>query len=484
MDGNPLYPTLFNNQKMSVRLLREEVKTTFGIVVSMSPCRRAKKYALSLFEGTVVENYARIWSYCKDIKRSNLGSTIKIYVDAMPDGKNYFSKIYICFDALKQGCRGGCRRIINLDGCFMKSFSSNRKWFIENLFEDLQCWNEGSGLVLISDQHKGLVEAVKEVFPIAEHRQCARHIYANFRNKFSGVKFKNLFWRASKAKNAAHFNIVMKEIEKLNPKAVNHLMDKDPKTWSLVFFRVHNSSCESMENGFSESFNSVILDARKKPIIIMLEDIRIYVMQRIVSMKLIGQGWNRYSVCPNIKTRLSILQYDQRYWQVVSCGGMKFERRKMDESYIVDVTNKECNCRLWQLNGYGCVHSVATLAYLNIIPDGLYVDPLYLGAFFNNSYKQSISGMNGMDMWPSTDFIPPLPPLKRRMPSKPTMKRIRDACERSGKHMKGHNKTTCTQVLRPPKTNVTKKQKIMQTQESVNMQGGGEDAVMGDVVEP
>ncbi|CAH1448788.1 unnamed protein product [Lactuca virosa] len=29
------------------------------------------------------------------------------------------------------------------------------------------------------------------------------------------------------------------------------------------------------------------------------------------------------------------------HWQVVSCGGMKFETRKMDELYIVDVTKKE-----------------------------------------------------------------------------------------------------------------------------------------------
>ncbi|CAI9288460.1 unnamed protein product [Lactuca saligna] len=59
----------------------------------------------------------------------------------------------------------------------------NWKWFVENLAEDLQCWNDGSGLTLIYDQHKGLVEAVYEVFPIAEHRQCARHIFANFRKR-------------------------------------------------------------------------------------------------------------------------------------------------------------------------------------------------------------------------------------------------------------------------------------------------------------
>ena len=114
---------------------------------------------------------------------------------------------------------------------------------------------------------------------------------------------------------------------------------------------------------------------------------------------------------------------------------MKFITRKIDESYIVDVRKKECICRLWQLNENGYVHSVATLTYLNITPDGAYVDPLYLGAFFHNTYKQSISGMNEMSMWHFTNFLPPLPPLKRRMPGRPTMKRIWDASERFGKHM-------------------------------------------------
>ncbi|XP_023749693.3 uncharacterized protein LOC111897972 [Lactuca sativa] len=116
--GTHFTQQFFNNQKMSVRL--EEVKTTFGIVVSMSECKRAKKYALSLVEGTVAKNYARLWSYGEENKRSNPGSTIKIYVDTMLDGKNYFSNIYICFATVIEGWKGGCRRIINLDGCFSK----------------------------------------------------------------------------------------------------------------------------------------------------------------------------------------------------------------------------------------------------------------------------------------------------------------------------------------------------------------------------
>ncbi|GJT95846.1 multidrug resistance-associated protein 5 [Tanacetum coccineum] len=48
---------------------------------------------------------------------------------------------------------------------------------VENMWrEDLGC-SRGNRLTLMSDQHKGLIEAVKDVMPNAEHRKCARHIY-------------------------------------------------------------------------------------------------------------------------------------------------------------------------------------------------------------------------------------------------------------------------------------------------------------------
>ncbi|CAH1426522.1 unnamed protein product [Lactuca virosa] len=99
-------------------------------------------------------------------------------------------------------------------------------------------------------------------------------------------------------------------------------------------------------------------------------------------------------------------------------------------------------------------------------------------------------------MWPSTYLIPPLPPLKRRMPGRPTIKRRRDASERMGKHTvskagkkvscsickeKGHNKATCSKGVGTSKQNGTKKQKTIPTQESVNVAtGDGDDEVMVD----
>lgn len=130
---------------------------------------------------------------------------------------------------------------------------------------------------------------MKEILPTAEHRQCARHIVANFRKRFSGVHYETMFWKASKASNRNLFNAVMKEIEVLNPTAFAYLMETNPKSWNRAFFQ-EGKICDVVENGLSESFNSVIRDARKKPIITMLEEIRLYVMERIYNLKIKGSS--------------------------------------------------------------------------------------------------------------------------------------------------------------------------------------------------
>ena len=95
----------------------------------------------------------------------------------------------------------------------------------------------------------------------------------------------------------------------------------------------------------------------------------------------------------------------------------------------------------------------------------------------------TIHGMNGSSLWPVTNYIPPLPPLKRRMPGRPTVKRRRDASERNGSHtvprtgkkvtcsickQQGHNKSSCPVAEGPKKMSAKRKVDVKMTQESVN----------------
>ncbi|CAI9270023.1 unnamed protein product [Lactuca saligna] len=137
---------------------------------------------------------------------------------------------------------------------------------------------------------QGLVEATKEILPYVEHRQCVRHIYANFRKVYSGIQFRNMFWAASKSTTEGDFKINM---------------DRD-KTLSE-------------ENRIVECFNAVIVDARKKPLLAILEEIRLYMMERT--------------------------------WYAVPSGVNSYEIRNGFQSYGVDLEDHYFSCRLWEIAG-------------------------------------------------------------------------------------------------------------------------------------
>nr|GEY63742.1 pentatricopeptide repeat-containing protein [Tanacetum cinerariifolium] len=103
------------------------------------------------------------------------GFTEKLGVTVNPDDKTYFDRFHVSFAGLEDRWNAWCRKVITLDGYFLKS---------PNQEEDLGCSRE-NGLTLMSDHHKGLIEAGKDVMPNAKHRQFARHIYENFKKHYS-----------------------------------------------------------------------------------------------------------------------------------------------------------------------------------------------------------------------------------------------------------------------------------------------------------
>ncbi|CAI9270069.1 unnamed protein product [Lactuca saligna] len=92
---------------------------------------------------------------------------------------------------------------------------------------------------------------------------------------------------------------------------------------------------------------------------------------------------------------------------------------------------------------------------------------------FRKAYTYRIAPMNSSDMWPETNYTPPLPPINRRMPGRPTTKMKKSTTKNTGTHGVskagkkircsickeiGHNKATCPQ-RRPQKLNVKKQKK-------------------------
>ncbi|KAJ9553440.1 hypothetical protein OSB04_017485 [Centaurea solstitialis] len=426
--------------------IAELVLKKYKCQVTPSICSRARSWAINEYEKSLEEHYGMLRAYGDELLRSNPGSTVKLDVTVNPDEKNYFDRIYVCLHGLKEGWKRGCRRVIALDGCFLKGAcggelltaigrdgnnhifpvawavvnvenKDNWTWFINLVGEDLDIVN-GEGLTLISDQHKGLVQAVKDIMPNAEHRQCARHIYENFIKVYSGVEFRNLFWRASKASYPQLFESVMKEIRLANPNAHKYLMEREPKTWSREYFEV-NRGCDSVENGFSECFNFVLLKVRHKPIITMLEAIRTILMERMNTMRRISESWID-DICPSIKKKLDYAKDQQRLG---------------NDAFIVNEESKTCTCRMWQLSGLPCHHAVAALFYIHKHLED-YVPSWFRKSMYKVAYNHQLLPVQGMNQWKTNDLNKPLPPKPKRMPGRPKKQRKKEIHEPSPHHGK------------------------------------------------
>ncbi|KAH1063293.1 hypothetical protein J1N35_028280 [Gossypium stocksii] len=270
---------------------------------------RAKIRALELVQGNQKAQYTNIYDYLLELRRSNPGTTTICKLDY-----RLFQRLYICLEACKSRWLTSCRRIIGLDGCWLKGYygghlltaigvdandciypvafavveSENKQswfWFLELLQRDLEI-NNSYNICFMSNKQKGLIEVVSLLFPDAEVRNCARHIYNNFKNMggFRGQVMHLTYWKAAKVTFPRQFEEAMSKIRSLLELAEAWPRDKDPRIWSKAHFSTRYKFDLPLNNN-SECFNKIVLEARDKPILTMLEIIKRKVITRLVSMR-------------------------------------------------------------------------------------------------------------------------------------------------------------------------------------------------------
>ncbi|KAH7861551.1 hypothetical protein Vadar_027631 [Vaccinium darrowii] len=245
-------------QQPNIKLtqIQEKVHGKYVLHISRSKAYRAKRVAMDQVEGSHKDQYAALWDYCHELRRSNPGTTVKLMVKGYKEGEvrgeqpgkdiqPTFQRLYICFEACKRGFQS-CRPVIGIDGCHLKGpyggillaavgrdpnkeyfpiafavvEAENKdswSWFISLLLEDLG--NERI-YTWTSDQQKGLDTTLKELQPGCEHRFCCRHLYNNFRKKHPGLLIREHFWKAAYATYPRHFERIMAELKTIDSEAV------------------------------------------------------------------------------------------------------------------------------------------------------------------------------------------------------------------------------------------------------------------------
>ncbi|KAK8549320.1 hypothetical protein V6N13_008996 [Hibiscus sabdariffa] len=208
-------------------------------------------------------------------------------------------------------------------------------WFVQLLGEDLDL-NNSYHICFMLNRQKGLKEALAEYFPYYELRFCVRHLY----NNFKGKALKDSFWKAATSIYKREFQVALAKIESLSPQAFEWLKNVDPKFWSKSPFSTR-SKCDMLLNNLYESFNKCVLEARSKPIIIMLEGIQTKIMNKIAKKKAEADKWTGV-LCPKIQKKLeAATEMSNRKWDLtgIPCPhaiSVILMREQRLESYVDD----------------------------------------------------------------------------------------------------------------------------------------------------
>ncbi|XP_077215851.1 uncharacterized protein LOC143850494 [Tasmannia lanceolata] len=355
--------------------------------------------------GGYVEQYARVWDYCDLVRSRSLGSCVKLKVerpslDVMPT----FQRLYVSLHAMRQGFLAGCGPFIDLDVCHLKGpwggqilsavgkdaneqmfpiayavveveLKDSWTWFLTTLLNDIGSV-ESHGWTFITDRQKGLVEIFEDILPTDDHRFCVRHMCNNFKAEFKGKILKDTMWSAAYATTSIEFQNKMEEMD--------------------------------------------------KPIITLLETIRRLLMGRFQRQSEI----DKYEgpICPKIQEKLEKIKVVACDCHVEWSGGEEYEVQRNGKQYVVNLAQKCCGCRSWDLTGIPCIHAVASIFYQKERVEN-FVHPYYHTDAFRRSYREIIHPMQSIKQWPRVDMDPVQPPPVRRPPGRPKKSRRRDADE-------------------------------------------------------
>ncbi|OMO57550.1 Zinc finger, PMZ-type [Corchorus olitorius] len=215
--------------------------------------------------------------------------------------------------------------------------------------------------IKIARRTVGLKRAVSEEIPRAEHRNCARHVFANWIGRTLDRSYEQAYWGIVKAGTEEECQAKVDSLIAKNDTVGKELMqdDKNPRAWSRAFYGEH-AKCDMVDNNICESFNSILLEARTKSIITMLEQIREETQKRIEAKRIFCSKW-KHNYAPLIKKKFDERKKEAREWKMVSYGVNGVEMKKGRMCYIVKLDRRTCSCRYWQISGIPCCHAICAI---------------------------------------------------------------------------------------------------------------------------
>jgi len=370
------------------KTLIDLVQNKLGVKVSYSTALRGKNKALSDLRGNPEESFARLPSYLYMLQRMNPDTITRLEVDE----KNQFKYMFFALGACIEGFKV-MRQVIIMDGTHLKGVykgvlliataqdpdhhhyplafavvdgekNASWEWFLTILKTLIP---DDPQLVFCTDRNQSIIKKVHEVYPLEIHGYFNYHLSNNVSGACNNVNKKGVakkFRSIAGIYSEVEFIKCYNDFRKMYPQAAEYLDDSVHETkWARCKFPGERYNIDTTNT--VESINGVLKEPRKYALLPMLD----------VIVEKITEWFNKY--------RLLSLRVPERQILILHVHGIlhhiypSAKKLKVTElntfeghynvlgedghGYLVDLSNKTCYCRCFDIDRYPCVHALAAI---------------------------------------------------------------------------------------------------------------------------
>ncbi|KAF2316284.1 hypothetical protein GH714_041625 [Hevea brasiliensis] len=222
---------------------------------------------------------------------------------------------------------------------------------------------------------EGFINAISRLGPYAEHKNCARHIWANCKKVHRGEKYRKLFWNASYCTYEANYKNKLNDMKDESQAAYDDFLVREPRLFCKAFIGTRTKSNIMENNIWLRSSKFMTKECSLKPAI-----------------------------------------------------SDTFDASIKDDKFVMDLVKKTCNCGEWDLNGIPCHHACACINYMRQSPVN-YVNEFYYKSTYMATYQNALRPLNGLKMWPEVKGWPIQPQPFKKMLGRPKKYRKNDVAE-------------------------------------------------------
>ncbi|XP_013688880.2 uncharacterized protein LOC106392617 [Brassica napus] len=456
------------------------MRMVYGVEISYSLAWDAREYAINAVKGIPEKGYEKIPKYLHIMKEANPGS----HTFYERDTKGRFKYLFISFGQSVRGFYAAIRKVIVVDGTFLKSkykgvllvataLDGNSSLYpiafgVVDSENDL-AWNwfmrqlnmviaDDHSLVFVSDRNSSIAKAIARVYPQAHHGICIHHLLNNVVTYFSGKGVAGLVAKASKAYRAADFRKVFTAIFAISPEIGQYLIDADVRKWARCQFPGYRYDIRTTNP--AESINAALRTPREFPVIPLLDSIREMMTRWFFKRRTLSSKHSKpltIAVEKKIDRRIE----KGKTFKVFPVSDHRFLVQGDTFDCSVDLVRRTCSCGKFDLMKIPCRHAIKAGFSVGIRPHTL-TDDMYTTASWRSAYEESINPISvPEDAWKLPSHVEKskmLPPESIRAAGRRKKRRYETAedkirssqgtqrstvrkCSRCG--IEGHNRRTC-----------------------------------------